>query len=396
MQIRTEELNLIYIKYIIENIIGVFLHILRIFIPQKNTIVFSSFSGRQYSDSPKYISEYLSKYHPDLKQIWAFNNPMKFKEILNKDISIVRFKSLKFILAVLSCRIYVDNVEFWSILNFSKKQIVIETWHGGGAYKRVGQDRLDIKKAEKQHIIKKMNKINIFLSSSKAFTQFVLKGAYNYSGEILECGLPRNDTLLNENLTKINEIKKTLNIPSSSNIVLYAPTFRNNLNENIYDLNFSYLTKTLTKKFGGEWIILFRFHYYMQDISKIKNNTNIIDVTNYPDIQDLLKISNILVTDYSSSIWDMCLLKKPCFLYTPDIDDYYNERNFYTPIESWGVPYAKTNMDLGRKILEFDYNKYLNDINSYQNKLGNCESGNATKIISERIVSYMQEIKNVY
>lgn len=364
------------------------LWILRLFVPKKETILFSSFSGRQYSDSPKYISEYLLKTHPELKQIWAFNDPEKFSDVLDKSITIVRFKSLRFILEALSCRVYVDNVEFWSALIFSKKQLVVETWHGGGAYKRVGQDRLDISKPEKNHVKRKMNKINLFLSSSRAFTQFVLKGSYNYEGEILECGLPRNDILFNYNSEKVKSIKDRLKISDSLNIVLYAPTFRKSLSKDIYDLDFSEMIKALENRFGGNWVILTRLHYYLQN-TKI-NNSNVIDVTNYPDMQELLIISNILITDYSSSIWDMALLRKPCFLYTPDINDYCHERNFYTPIESWGAPYAATSAELAKKIKAFDNEKYLKDTKNYMDSLQCFDNGTATSTISERIVLYIR------
>ena len=157
------------IKYAVEHGIQNALQLFRL-LPLKPRVNFIAFSGRQYSDSPRRISEELLKSHPEIPQIWAFTEPEKFRFLEKKGIKVVKYKSLEYLYYVMTSKVYVDNAEFWSILKFRPGQMVLETWHGGGAYKRVGGHRIDVNAREQQHAVEKMNKITLFLSSSKAFT----------------------------------------------------------------------------------------------------------------------------------------------------------------------------------------------------------------------------------
>lgn len=376
------------IKYLVENVLAFLLVVFRIF-SLKKRIIFSSFSGRQYSDSPKAISDYILQNHPDIEVVWAFISPKDFD--INQKIKKVKYKSLRYIYYVLTSRIYVDNVEVWSLLRFRKGQTVIQTWHGGGAYKRVGVDRLDVSDTHKKHSTDKMNRMNIFLSSGKMFTKKVIKGAFAFCGEVLEIGLPRNDRLKKNNEAETVKIKEKLGLNADTKIVLYAPTFRNSLSLSPYTLDIELLSKTLEEKFGGEWKVLLRLHYYMENNPFESNAGNTVDVTNYPDMQELLMVSDVLITDYSSSMWDFSLMYKPCFLYATDIEEYCGERDFYTKPESWPFPVAQDNHSLCQIIKDFDVTEYVKNVGLHHTELGNCESGNATKIISERIVEILKK-----
>ena len=376
------------IKYFIESIIGLFLLFFRVF-PLKKRILFSSFSGRQYSDSPKSISDYICENYPDVKIVWAFINPDKV-DIQNKKIKKVKYKSLRYIYYVLTSKVYVDNVEIWSILKFRKGQTVVQTWHGGGAYKRVGTDRLDVPKLHKEHSVKKMNRMDIFLSSSKTFTEKVIRGAFSFKGEVLEAGLPRNDYLKSASKKEISAIKNELGINTEKKIVIYAPTFRNSLDLTPYRLDINGVTRALKEKFGGDWVVLLRLHYYMSDKLFKSDGQNTIDVTTYPDMQKLLMASDVLITDYSSSMWDFSLMYKPCFLYATDMKQYCGERDFYTKPESWPFAVGRDNNEVLENIKNFDLEEYVKKVGAHHKNLGSCESGNATKIICERIIDKLR------
>ena len=135
------------IKYAIEHGIQNALQLFRV-LPLQDRVNFIAFSGRQYSDSPRRISELLLKEHPEIQQVWAFNEPEKFRFLEEKGIKVVKYKSLEYLYYVMTSRVYVDNAEFWSILKFRPGQMVLETWHGGGAYKRVGGHRIDVNARE--------------------------------------------------------------------------------------------------------------------------------------------------------------------------------------------------------------------------------------------------------
>ena len=374
------------IKYLIEKSLALCLLIFNLF-PIKKRVIFSSFSGRQYSDSPKAISDYILENYPDIKVVWAFINPKNFE--VNPKIKKVKYKSLSYIYYALTSRVYVDNVEVWSLLRFRKAQTVIQTWHGGGAYKRVGVDRLDVGDLHKKHSVDKMNRMDIFLSSGKMFTEKVIRSAFGFKGEVLEIGLPRNDRLKKATEAEINALKEKIGLKANSKVVIYAPTFRNSLSLDPYSLDIQKLSETLKEKFGGEWTVLLRLHYYMDNKLFKSNAKNTIDVTSYPDMQELLMVSDVLVTDYSSSMWDFSLNFKPCFLYATDMKEYSGERDFYTRPETWPFKIAENNEALSQVIKEFDLTDYAKKVAEHHLALGSSESGNATKIIGERIMGIL-------
>ena len=374
------------IKYAVEHGIQNALQLFRL-LPLKPRVCFIAFSGRQYSDSPRRISEELRRTHPEIEQVWAFNEPEKFAFLREQGIRVVKYKSLEYLYYVMTSLVYVDNAEFWSILKFRPEQMVLETWHGGGAYKRVGGHRIDVNEREQRHAVEKMNKITLFLSSSKAFTNFVIRDAYQYRGEVLECGLPRNDELLCP--IPMDEAKQKLGIGPETKVLLYAPTFRNSHTLDLYDVDYPRLKAALEARFGGEWVILLRMHYYLSDKISSIELPYVKDVTAYPDMQELLLASDVLLTDYSSCMWDFSLLHRPCFLYARDIAAYQGERDFYTPIESWPFPLASDNAGLVRAIAEFDENSYRDNLDRHHADLGSTESGTAAKQCAQRIADFL-------
>ena len=377
------------IKYAIEHGIQNALQLFRV-LPLQPRVNFIAFSGRQYSDSPRRISELLLREHPEIQQVWAFNEPEKFRFLEETGIKVVKYKSLEYLYYVMTSKVYVDNAEFWSILKFRPGQMVLQTWHGGGAYKRVGGHRIDVNRREQQHAVEKMNKITLFLSSSKAFTDFVIRGAYQYKGEVLECGLPRNDDLLKPDAAVSAKVRQALEIPENAKILLYAPTFRNSHSLDLYDVDFSRLKEALQARFGGEWVILLRMHYYLSDKAMSSALPFLRNATDYPDMQDLLLSADVLLTDYSSCMWDFSLLHKPCFLYARDIAEYRGERDFYTPIESWPFPLAANNDELEKVIAQFDESRYHETVLRHHRDLGSTESGTAAKQCVDRIVCFLR------
>ena len=172
--------------------------------------------------------------------------------------------------------------------------------------------------------------------------------------------------------------------------MLYAPTFRNSHTLDLYDVDFARLKASLEKRFGGEWVIVLRMHYYLADKAMAVGAPWLLNATDYPDMQELLLASDVLLTDYSSCMWDFSLMKKPCFLYARDINEYRGERDFYTPIESWPFPLAADNDGLEKVIAEFDEAKYRADAARHHAELGSTESGTAAKQCVERIAAFLR------
>lgn len=371
-------------KNIIIEIGKKFLCIFFVFPIKNNRIFFSAYSGRQYSCNPKYISDWIEQnYKDEFEIIWAFNEPDAFSYLKNRNIKCVKFKSIKYLYYLLTSKIVIDNVESWSILPKRTGQYVINTWHGGGAYKGVGLKRKDTSETLDKNMLRKNERISIYLSSSKVFSQMTLRESFQYNGKIMECGMPRNDLLIKNDENKKNIIKEKLGINKKTGIVIYAPTFRHDLKYK-YMLDYEKTLNALKNRFGKEWIMLIRTHYYLQsekiESSRVKN------VSDYPDMQELLLISDVLITDYSSSIWDFSLMEKPCFLFMPDYNEYIDEREFYTPIQDWPYSASFSMEDLEDKIIKYDHEIAKKRILNHHIKLGICESGMASEIVGKEIV----------
>jgi CDP-glycerol glycerophosphotransferase len=149
-------------------------------------------------------------------------------------------------------------------------------------------------------------------------------------------------------------------------------------------IDFSAVLNALAIKFQKKFICLFRGHHY----SPIKEiNSSIINATNYPDMQELLYAADVLITDYSSSMWDFSLTHKPGFLYAPDLPAYKNDRNFYTPIEEWPFLLAETNETLCGNIINFSTEKYIEDVKNHHKSFGSYENGASCKAVAELISS---------
>ena len=132
--------------------------------------------------------------------------------------------------------------------------------------------------------------------------------------------------------------------------------------------------------------ILLRFHPTVRKFANANVNTgNLINVTNYPDIQELMMISDIAITDYSSWIYDFVLSKKPGFIYASDIELYNDERGFYYPLERTPFPIATNNEELIKNILNFDNNEYLDKVEKFLKEKGCIEDGKAAYRVVEKI-----------
>ena len=350
----------------------------------KNKIILWSYRGREYSCNPKYITEYILKNKIDFQIVWAFENPEKFLFLQNRGIKLVKYFSKDFFKELMTAHIIITNTRFGIDFHKRKNQIYIQTWHGTMALKAIEKDAQNFLK--KFYILNAKNdskKIDYILSGCKMNSN-IIKNSFWYNGKILEIGNPRNDLFFERNLNK-EKILKKLKLEQRK-VVLYAPTFRRDENIDAYNIDFDILLESLNRKFANNYVVLTRLHPNLKGkklFNKISNN--IIDVTKYDDMQELLVASDILITDFSSSIFDFLIMKKICLLYVSDLDEYLKkERRLYFDIKKeLPFPIATNNEELKNVILDFDSELYKENIENFSKKLGIIENGNASKNIVE-------------
>ena len=352
---------------------------------KKNRVLFVSYRGKQYSCNPRAISEELMRLAGNKLEIgWAFHDAQKFEYLKQSGIKVLNDKTFEYLKFALTARVVCTNTYYKPYIPRRHSQFYLRTWHGGGAYKRVGRVR-KMPLTQRFHIFLQQQGASLYLSSSNAFTSLTIRDALNFKGEVLEKGMPRNDIMLNPQKMSIvaQIVRNSLGLKEDEKLALYAPTYREGSSITSYGLDFEMLASALSKRFGSSWRVAFRGHHVVSDSPKLDG---LFDLTDYPDMQDLLAAADVLITDYSSSIWDMSLSFKPVFLYATDLDDYSRANDFFTDIHSWGFPLAQTNDELKQLIEGFDEAVYSQNMVNHHAALGNAETGRASYYAAQRIM----------
>lgn len=363
------------------------------FFPIKNKVLFSSYEGKRLGCNPEAICQSLIKEYKCEKKaiVWCAKQKSDFQYLKENQLNAVKINSFSYFKSILTCKIIVMNdLSGCSYLPFRKSQFIIQTWHGCGLYKKVGHDVPNQSKGYHDRLQYISSCITLFSSGAKAFTETVIRNAFGYKGEVKEIGLPRNDCIINEETRKsINiKVRKQLEVDLDTTLILVAPTFRNSKNFHCDLFNNKQLQETMQSLYG-KYKILFRTHYMSSQNEN--HNDNIINVNYWHDMQELLCASDILISDYSSCIWDFSLSYKPCFIFAPDLKEYKLERDFYMDITKWPFPLATTIEDFCSNIMHFNNEKYILDVQNHFKELGHCESGKASKELASIIMQHLSK-----
>lgn len=315
---------------------------------RKNAVLFSGHS-RKYNDSPRVIYEQLIKMdsYKDFVFYWALDD-------LSVDIpgncKKVKSDSWSYFITALKCKYWITCVNIERSLHFKKKKTVyLNTWHGT-PLKTVGN-------AASKRKDYNFSKTTFFCSAGEYETAIYLEAFRLKPKSIINTGLPRNDELYQVRKEEIVDIKKRLGIPLDKKVILYAPTWRDSV-----DKGKTYLIKPpldITKwqeQLGNEYVLLFRAHPYTNKLLGIEFNSFVLDYSNYPSINDLLKIADVLISDYSATIFDYSILEKPIICFGYDYDSYAKERGLYLDLKAElpsGVLYHED--EVLNKIKTMDY-----------------------------------------
>lgn len=378
-----------FLKKIVRYIINFFTRslyiIMRIFPIDKTKIVFVNYYGKGYGDNGKYIAESLIDSQNCLDLVWCVNdiNDNDFPNEIRK----VKYKSIRYIYEMSTAKVWIDNTRKNQPVLKRKGQYYIQTWHGGIALKQIEKDVQDKLSCSYVNDAKKDSKLADYFISNSSFCTNMYRNSFWYYGKILEVGYPRCDILVNENIEIVNKIKKKLNINSNVNIFLYAPTFRNSGEINIYNINFNRVISKLENKFGGDWNILVRLHPNISNKSEfIRYSDKVINVSDYSDMYELLAVTDILMTDFSSTMFEFALRNKPIFLYAPDIKSYKEERNFYFDLYELPFSISEDLNELEKNLEKFNKEKYEEENIKFFNNINSFDSGKASMEVANLVM----------
>ena len=285
-----------------------------------------------------------------------------------------------------------------------KGQLYVETWHGGLGVKKVAGDIIGeyAENRNKTRFFKNASDMaDVFISNSDHLS-IIYRRAFKFHGPIWKCGYPKNDLLINGNPEIGRKARRELGIPEGNKVLFYAPTWRLRFTRNqhidmdVYDIDMQRLKQTLTEKFGGEWTMLLRFHPSLRLYAKgyQEAHPEVMDVTDYQDMQSLLMATDVMISDYSSCIFDAALRRIPCFTYATDFDQYKcEERGVYYEMEELPFPYAKSNDELVQNVKAFDMDDYLKKWDAFTVRMGLNETSHAAKDIAEKMADFIKGTK---
>ena len=354
---------------------------------KKNKIIFNNFCGKGYGCNPKFIAEELLRRSDEYDLVWMVNDP---DEVFPKGIRTVPVNSRRAYYELATSKIIVCNVKHALVFKKKKKQFYIQTWHGSFGLKYIEKDAQDkLSKSYLSKTIADSKNINLLLSSSKWQTQ-EYRRAFWYDGDILEKGFPRNDILFNISKSRIKELKKELGIPLDKKVLLYGPTFRKDFSIDAYDLDLQKIKEALEAKTKEEWVVIVRLHPHVKSYSNLFVGMDFINVTTYPDGQEILAISDVLITDYSSNMIDFILMNRPVFLYASDIEEYKKERGLKPVFFNLPFTLCQNYQELVSAIRDFDMVLYQQKILDFKNQYHSFDDGCASKHVVDIIMEKLQ------
>ena len=234
-----------------------------------------------------------------------------------------------------------------------------------------------------------------YLISQNSYSSEIFKRAFAFNGKMLEIGYPRNDILINNNNKDyIDQIKSKFNIPKEKKAILYAPTWRDN--EYYEGGKYKFATKMdfdkMKEALSDDFVLIVKYHYLVKDnIDWKKYDDFIIECDAKWDIQELYLASDIMITDYSSVMFDYAILRRPMLFFTYDLDFYKNSlRDFYFDmLEEVPGPLVENTGDLVEEIKNLNIEeyeaKYGEKYNNFQRKYNEFDKGTASKTVIEMI-----------
>lgn len=366
-------------------------------------IVFEAFSGNKYACNPMAIYEELLKRpeFDDYEFVWIFNKPGNYGFLEhNKNTTVVKKFSKKHYKTYATAKYWVNNMSVPDYLKPRKGQVYLETWHGV-PLKRMGFDiETDADPRQtKSHMLKKYKhkakKMSYMISSSEFYTDKLTSAfgldRYTKRNVFINTGYPRNDFLFHYTEDDVKKQKEKLGIAEDKKVILYTPTWRDTQFVNgkiVYQVELD--MEKLSRELGDDYVILFRAHHHVKEVNGGDTQAgNIINVADIDEINDLYIISDMLITDYSSTMFDFALLNRPMVFFMYDLDEYANDiRGFYFDLAELPGPIVKEQDKLADTIKDSfaSPEKYKEVYEKFNEKFNQYNKGDSAKQVVDEVM----------
>ena len=371
--------------YLTAVLLRLILRVFYVFPIRRRKIVLTAFNGRLFSDSPKYIALEAVR-RGGFEVVYALNKNARAE--LPAGVRRVDYRSLRHFFDLMTAQyVVVNSTGLSGLLPYRRKQTLINTWHGAIALKNIDNSK-DWDRFHRRVRAIMGGNTKVFLSSCTRTSETYGKAMSVPYERFLHIGLPRNDLLFREAPEVREKVYRHFGIAADKKLVLYAPTFRDGpmKSMNGYGLekiDVQRLLESLSARFGGEYVFLFKAHH---DTLPESLGPECVNASEYADIQELLYASDVLVTDYSSCVWEQLLLERPAFLYTPDLEAYGREHTFGLPVEVWPCPVAEDNDALNDQIAAYDPEAARARAEAFFAYMGGRDTGTALERLFDEVI----------
>lgn len=298
-------------------------------LPLREAIVFESYHGKQVSDSVRRLHDLVAEHYPHVERFWStidasLSVPAGTQRVIHG--------SREWIDAVSRARYLVNNANFPQYFRMREGQNYLQTWHGT-PMKKIAEDMPPANLSLGYRLLMRREaRWWQALLAQNDFASDALPRAFRYEGRTLTVGYPRNDILRSRKSERVAAtVRARLGIPAGKRVVLYAPTFRDfSTQAGGYQLVADVEWPRLFEGMGEEAVVLLRGHANTVASDAAEADERVIDVSTYGEISELFLVADVLVTDYSSMMFDFCVTGKPILFFVPDLEEYQGStRGFY-------------------------------------------------------------------
>lgn len=365
-------------------------------------VLFESFLGRNVSGNPKYIYKYMNDngYGNAYKMYWILNDPSIEVEGCGK---VIQRRSIRYYYHMATAGYWIFNTRQDSNIIKREQTTYLQTWHGT-PLKRLGMDMDSVSMATVSNIIdykrEFMNNSRRwdYMLAQNQYSADIFKRCFAFRKQMLTYGYPANDILYNASEKDIEKLKEKFNLPTDKKIVLYAPTWRddNFLKKGYYQMKMQLDLDMMKEALGDDTIVLLRMHYLIMNSIDIEGYQGFAyDFSGDYDIQELYLVSDVLITDYSSTMFDFANLKRPIIFFTYDIDDYRDSlRGFYFDFEKEAPgPIVKTTAQVISSLQNISSwrKAYKEKEEAFYQKFNHIDDGKAAKRVLDTILAVKEE-----
>lgn len=355
--------------------------------PLTDTVFFETFGGTSSTDSGRAICEALAELRPELRLYWSVADP---SVAVPANATAVHRYSPQWYRILGTARYLVNNNTFPVFFRKRPGQVYLQTWHGT-PLKRIGFDTpaQRLTPSYLRTLEREPGEWDALLAQSPAAAP-LLAGAFRFGGRVPVLGYPRNDALAGDRAAaRRRKVRAELQIPEGQTAVLYAPTWRDTARTRTdRQAVVNYLDAgTAHDSLGDGYTILFRGHHNVAGQRTAAGISGLVDVTDYPQISDLCLAADLLVTDYSSIMFDFAVTGKPMFFLVPDLAEYRDStRGFYFDLgEHAPGPVALKSAELYDEILSYRPEEWAARYTRFVEQFAPCDDGEA----ASRVVKYI-------